>query len=310
MSFDGIPVVYEDGDAVEIVASVAERTGMAVADLAPTPLEELLDAGAMAFGDAELRPCAREATTMSVVEADLARAEEAFGARDKAAALDLVDAALAGLGCLSEVAAPRAAAKGFLLRALLLAEQGDDEGARHEVRTALALDPEASWPSGGTLDGEVLLAAERDSDAAATLALSPPAGASGPWIDGHQVPPGTASLTLAPGLHLAQHEAAGAVQSAWVLVGEQATLVWPPAFQRPVLERMADPDTRAEVEQLVVAGLEGASTAYVVSGEGLWLVTTDEEGILTIELSKAAEPERAPQPIRIRLRGKDKRRPR
>jgi hypothetical protein len=310
MPFGGIPVVYDGGDGAAIVASVAQRTGLAPSDLHATPLDELLDADAVALGDGELRPCAGAPVPWSAVEAELARAEAARASKDKAGALDALEAAFTAMGCLTEVVAPEPAARAFLLRAALLAEQGDEEGARIEVRAALAFDPEASWPGGTMLDGEVLLEAERASKAVATLALAPPAGRDGPWIDGRAVASGATSIAVAPGVHLAQHALGGALHSGWLLVGEGAAFVVPAAFEGRLLDRMADPETRAQIEQLVLSGLDGAEAAYVVSGDWLWLVTVDAEGVLTIELDrpKVVAPAKAPAG-KVRGRGKKKDQP-
>ena len=64
-------------------------------------------------------------------------------------------------------------------------------------------------------------------------------------------------MALSPGLHLAQHQSPRGLQTAWVVVGGDATLVVPQSFRRPILERMADPETRPEVEALLAAALPG-----------------------------------------------------
>jgi hypothetical protein len=309
MPFDGIPVVYDGGDAVAIVASVAERSGMATTDLVATSLADLIGGDALILGDGELRPCAHGPATAAEVDATVAEAEAAFAARAREKALDGLEIAVAQLGCLTEVVAPQVAARGFMVRAALLAEQGDEDGAREEVRTALSLDPDAAWPGGGTLDGEALLSAERAEPRGANLSLVPAADGDGTWIDGRPVERGTTTLSLAAGLHLAQHDGKGGLRSAWVLVGGDATLLLPDGFPRPLLEGLADPDTRPQVEALVVALLPGVTTAYVSAGDGLWLVTVDEEGVLTIELGRPArvrEAPREPAPAKPRARGKDK----
>lgn len=307
MPFGGIPVVYDGGDGVAIVASVAARTGLSSSDLRAAPLDELLAGGAVTLGESELRPCAGPPVPGAAVEAELARAEAAFAGKDRDGTLDALEVAFGAMGCLSELVTPEPVARAFLVRAALLAEQGDEEGARLEVRSALAFDPEASWPGGTMLDGEALLQAERAAGATASLALAPPAGPDGPWVDGRAVPPGTAALAIAPGLHLVQHATGGSVHTAWLVVREAAAFVVPAAFEGEILDRMADPETRSQIEQLVLSGLDGAEAAYVVSGDWLWLVTVDAEGVLTIELDRPkVQPAATKAPVgKVRRKKKD-----
>src|SRR5687767_1557674 len=111
MPFGGIPVVYDGGDGAAIVASVAQRTGLAPADLLATPLDELLAGGAVTLGDGELRPCAGTPVPWSAVEAELQRAEAGYAAKDRGATLDAIEAAFTAMGCLSELVAPEPAAR-------------------------------------------------------------------------------------------------------------------------------------------------------------------------------------------------------
>lgn len=287
----GIPVVHDGGDATEVVAFASTKSGLATAELTALPLDTLLAAPPQAQGDAVIRRCAKTPTQMAEVHADLARAEAAFAKRDPFGAMDHLDLAVATLGCLSQIVEPEAASRIFRLRAAVELSEEDLDGARGELRTALAFVPGLEWADGLPPAGVGVLDTERTVTATAQVSTLPPGSTSGPWLDGRSM--GIAAQ-VTPGLHLAQYGTTAGIRSAWLVVGGDATLVVPSSVRRPVVERMTDPRERPQVEALLAAAIPDFYAAYVVHGGGLWLVTRDQDQLATTELVAPAPAVVAP----------------
>lgn len=288
----GIPVIHDGGVAAEVIAAASARTGLPQTELTAQALDTLLAAPPQVLGDAVIRRCAKTATQMPEVFAELARAEVAFAKQDPFGAMDHLDLAVATLGCLDQIVEPDAAARVFRLRGAVELSESDVEGARGELRTALAFEPTLVWDAGLPAAGAALLDEERAAVASCALGTMPPASTSGPWIDSRSA---TASPhQVAPGLHLAQYGTTAGIRSAWLVVGGDATLVVPTSFRRPVVERMADPAGRPQVEALLAAAIPDFYAGYVAFGGGLWLVTRDQDQLATTEL--VAVPPAEPVP--------------
>jgi hypothetical protein len=302
MAWGGVPVVFDGGDPASVRASVAEMTGLPDDQLDAVPLDRLLVSPPQLLGDAVMRRCSGQPTTMAVVHADLQRAEAAWARRDAPNAIDQLDLAVAALGCLSEIVERPTAARIFLLRGELELESQNPDGARSELRTAIAFAPDASLPAGGA-DASMLLEEERAVEPSATVAIVPTGTGAGPWIDGRDPVGGTGEMLVAPGLHLAQHGTPQGVRSAWLLVGADSTLVVPGNFRRPVLDAILDPETRRPVERLVAAALPDFVAAYVSHEQGLWLVSLEDGVVSTTEIAAPPPP---PPPPEDPKKGKNK----
>jgi hypothetical protein len=297
----GVPVVHDGGAAGVAMAAVAARTGVPVTELEPRSLDSLLVLQPTAVGAAVLRHCA-QATTRAV---DLrnygVRAEAAWRQGTPEDAMDQLDLGIAGLGCLSERVEATVAGRMFLLRGGLLARDGQTDAARNELVTGLALLPDAVWDEWLPSDGRVILDELRLQAPTASLWVAPGDAAAGPGVDGRTVV-GTGPLLLQPGLHLVQVPSTAGLRSAWLTVDGDAALVVPSSYRRPVLQDLADPSLRPDVERLLQAGL-GAQPAYVVAGGGIWLVAVEDGKPVTTTLVEVP----APAPVEEKGRRKNRR---
>lgn len=284
----GVPVVHDGAQPTDPAALVAQRSGLPPEQLDPVPLETLLARPPTVLGPAVLRHCAGSPTRTSDVRSLLVRAEAAWRQGDRGGALDQADLAVAAMACLAERADLSASARVFLLRGSLLAGS-DPAVARTEVRTALSLQPQVPWVEGFPPEGQALLEELRPGPAAPQalrLVVAPSASPSGPWIDGRDPTP--EGFTLAPGLHLLQVPGTSGIRSAWLTVEGDAALVVPAAFRRPVLERLARPGERADVELLLAA--TAGDNVYAVQGGGLWLLSREDGQVVTTTLVDPPAP--------------------
>jgi hypothetical protein len=288
-----VPVVFDGADGAAVIALTAQKSGLPPAELDAVPLDRLLTGPPQLLGDAVMRRCSGAPSTMSVVRADLARAEAAWVKKDTLAAIDHLDLAVTQLGCLSEIVETAAAARIFMLRAELELNGPNPDDAGGELRTAVAFAPDIAWTA-TSVDGSTILDEERAAEATAVVAVVPAASGAGPWIDGRGFPAGSTEMTVTPGLHLVQHGTPAGIRSAWLLVGGDATLVVPGNYRRPVLDAMLAPETRHPVEALLATTLPNFRAGYVSHAEGLWLVTLEEGVVSTTEI--AAPPPPAPPP--------------
>jgi hypothetical protein len=204
--------------------------------------------------------------------------------------MDQLDLGIAGLGCLSERVDPKVAARLFLLRGGLLARDGRDPEAGAELRTAVALWPEAVWDEWLPSYGRAVLATVKAADARSTLTFLPAAASTGPWLDGRSTSPGQ-PLSVGPGLHLLQVPGTGGLHTAWLTVDADAAVVVPGSFRRPVLERLAVAEDQSEVGTLVLSTL-GVEAAYVSAAGGLWLIERQDAAIevATLVAPPVSEP--------------------
>jgi hypothetical protein len=287
----GVPVVYDGGAASEVVTFAAGRTGLPAEQLEATPLSQLLSALPRATGAATVRHCSRPPTRAPELRAHLVRAEAAWREGDVSTAMDHLDLGISGLGCLSERVDAKVAARLFLLRGGLLARDGRDEDAAAELRTALALWPEATWDEWLPSYGRDVLAAVKAASTRSVLTFLPAAASTGPWLDGRPTTPGQA-LSVGPGLHLLQVPGTGGLRTAWLTVDADAELVVPGSFRRPVLERLSGAENHWEVGTLILSTL-GVEAAYVAAGGGLWLVEREDA---TIHVATLIVPPKVEEP--------------
>lgn len=300
----GVPVVYDGGDANEIVDAVAQRTGLPTDELTAIPLTDLLQKEAATVGDAVMRRCTSEPATAADVRADLARAEAAWAKEDRVGAVDHLDLAAAHLGCLTELADPKVAARIFMLRGALEAST-DLETAEGEMRTAMAFDEEITWDTSYPPEGEAVLSSQRTALATCVIESAPEATTTGPWLNGRPLTNAPLSRIVPDGLHLTQYRSPKGIQSAWLLVGGDATVVVPTGFKRPVLERTVDNSGREALEALLAVTIDDFEVGYVTWGGGLWLVTSDEDERSTTEIAPALPPE-AEEPTKGKKKKKKK----
>lgn len=287
----GVPVVFDSGDPTQVPAQVAARTGLPTSQLDATPLRDLLAQPPQALGDAVMRRCTSGPGQMTGVQSELVRAEAAWSAGQPLTALDHLDLAVAQLGCLGELVDPAVAARVFLLRGALEADADRIDAARGEFRTALAFSPDLAWDSRFPPAGAIVLVEEQAGVPAFGIGVVPAGTSSGPWVDGRTIGGGGDRVAVSPGLHLAQYPTAQGIRSAWMVVGGDTTLVLPGSFREPILERIADAETRPPLERLLQATIPRFSAAYVAHGGGVWLVALEGDALVT---SVVAEP---PPPV-------------
>lgn len=266
------PIVHDSPDSAAIRAAVASRTGLPPDQLEPIALKTVLEQPTTALGNMAVRRCAGGPGSMAEARAEIVRAEAALRTGDTVAIATHLDLAVARLGCLTEVVDAPVAARAFLLRGGLAAEQGLLDEARDEIRTALALDPDILWPPAYPVAGTPVLAEVMAETERHTLHVVPQAS-SGPWINGREIPAGE-PLTLRPGLHLAQHSARAGLTSAWLVVRGDATWVLPDALPPAPLDAFADVPSHT-LPTVLVATFPEAAGVYVAHRGGLWLATRD-----------------------------------
>ena len=295
----GIPVILDETDGTSALAQVAQRTGLPEAQLDALYLRDLLDQDPSILGQAVLRHCAGAPTRAGGIRTEVARAEAAWRDGNALATMDHLDLAIAQLGCLVEFVEPTIASRMFALRAGLLAEQSERDRAIEELRSALAFEPDLVWNEAFPAEGARLLAeirGEVDSSQEAPLlhtelVVAPADSTSGPWIDGVDVKDTSGHVTLSLGAHLLQTASVAGITSGWLSLGGPATLVVPTSYRRPILEKMSDPSDRAEVEALIMTSLDDFEAAYAAIQGGLWLITTDDDGLpFTTELVAIPPP--------------------
>ena len=285
----GVPVIH-DGGGPELLEQVASRTGLPTSQLDSVSLSTLLEEPPQALG-AALRHCAGTPNRSADVRADLVRAEAAWAEGERRKAMDHLDLAMAHIGCLEELAEPAVVARVFLLRGSMIAAADQLPEAVVELRSALAFSPELTWDPDFPAEGEGALIEARVVENPVALDVAPAGTGSGPWVNGAAVK--TTARSVSPGLHLVQSPASPGIRSAWLVVKGDATLVIPASYRRPVLERMADPAQRSEVELLLLASFPDLPAVYVASEGGVWLVTLSPEGASTTELVSASAEEEA-----------------
>jgi hypothetical protein len=218
---------------------------------------------------------------MSDVRVELVRADAAVAQGDLIRMFDHLDLAVAQLGCLTEVAYPSEVALGFLLRGALAAEQGDEDAARSEIRTALAFDADVIWPPGYPIAGQSIVPDELANPDRHSIRVVPNDTGAGPWVDGQEL---TDATTLTEGLHLVQYGSRSGLQSAWLVVDGPTTFVVPDRFTAPVLDRFLDAEARDETALLLAATLDDFEAAYVAHRGGLWLVVATDDSASVQEL--------------------------
>lgn len=273
ISVAGVPVVFEGVDEAAVLQRVADRSATPIDQLDATPVSALLGTPPplQVAGGGTLRHCAGTTTRAADVRTLQLRAEAAWRSEDLQTALDQLDLGITRLGCLGDRVEPKVAARLFLLRGGLLAQAGDPEGGKAELRTALALHPDAQWdgtlPDAGAPLLQAVAAEPQDASLAAVPTVSTP-----PWVDGRAVT--TTTVPLRPGLHLVQRAGPGGLQSAWLSLESPATLVMPDAYRRPVLSQLADDSHQPAVLALLQATV-GTDPTYVATADALWLITWD-----------------------------------
>ena len=299
LALAGIPLVHEGGDSSALIAEASSRTGLPADQFEAIDIGKLREESPHGMGEIAVRRCARQPTDNSGVRAELVRAEAALGIDDLIATADHLDLAVAALGCLTEIVEANVTARTFLLRGALAAEEGREDDARGEIRTALAFDDKVNWPPGYPVAGQSMVAEEVDNQLRHTVTAVPDPGL-GPWVDGHEI---ADQVALTEGLHLLQHSGPKGVRSAWLVVGGVGTVVVPEKFQAPILDAFVDPATRSDLEHLLAAVIDDFEAAYVAHQGGLWLVVTGPE---TSELQPAVipEPEPEPEPTKKGKKGK------
>jgi hypothetical protein len=295
------PVVVDGAGLEAAAAEVSARTGLPRDQLEPLDIAKLLDKPPQVVGQAVLRRCVQEPMGMEPARAELARAVAAQQSGDPVGALDHLDLAVASLGCLSELVDRATAARIFLLRGAILSSQREIGDARSEFRTAVSFDPELAWHDGLPDAGHAALVEERDRAKIHRIRAMPGALVSGPWLGGQVVE--EEGLEVSDGLFLVQYASPAGIRSAWLVVSGDATLIIPGGYRSPVLENLADPARRREVELLLAATLPEFVAAYAHEGTGgTWLVIEEQGELQTTELVPPPPAQEPEEPKRRRKR--------
>ncbi len=289
----GTPVIHDTDNPGAIRDQVAGRTGLPADQLDLLAFRDLISGPPAALGAAVLRHCAAQPVEMTALRTELVRAEGAWRQGDPLLAMDHLDLAVAWMSCLTELAEPAPLARLFLLRGALLAHADRPTDALDELNSALAFVPDLAWDASFPPEGEALLATARASEIAHRISLTPPGSTSGPWLDGHLAVGET--IAVRSGLHLIQVASTAGIRSAWLFVRQDAALVIPTGYHRSDLARITSADP-GDLLTLLQGGLPDLAAAYIAYDGGLWLVTVEEDLIVT--LLEAPPVEEPPPPRR------------
>ena len=294
----GTPVVHDSDNVTDLLRQISTRTAVPMDQLEGIHIEVLTHRPPTVHGDGSLRHCSGTTFAAAELRALELRAETAWRAGEVQSALDLLDLGIMQLGCLRERVDRKTASRMFLLRAGLLAHTGNPEGAVEEAGSALALSPDVAWEATLPPEGARALELARADHASGSVRIVPRV-TTPPWVDGSPLPAGPPA-SKRQGLHLVQVPSTAGLQSAWLTLRGDATLVLPAGFRAPVLERMrtSDPALLSLLHVTV-----GDAPTYVASGEGLWFITY-EDGNPSVET--IAEP--APLPAEVEAPSQTRRR--
>ncbi len=266
------PVVYEGIDASIVLQRVSERTAVPIDQLEAVAADALVHRPAALAGPGTLRHCAAQPVRSADIRTLVLRAEVAWREGQPQDALDQLDLATMQLGCLSERVDHRVAARLFLVRGALQVHFGQAETAQAELQTALAFAPDLVWDPQLPVDAADALETARRAPAAAGIRVVPHLSTP-PWLDGVPLATGE-TVQKRPGLHLVQIPATAGLQTAWMTVQGDATLVVPAAHRLPLLSKDF-PEDLPGLGSLLQATL-GAQATYLVTNDGMWLVTFDD----------------------------------
>ena len=262
------PVVHDSDDVTDVLRRISERTAVPMNQLEGIHIDTLTKRPPTIDGEGSLRHCSGATFTAPELRALELRAETAWRAGEAQEALDQLDLGITQLGCLRERVEKKTATRMFLLRAGLLAHAGNTSSAIEEASSALALTPDVAWDDKLPPEGEPVLAEAKNTERSGSIRVVPRV-TTPPWVDGAALPSG-APVSKRPGLHLVQIPSTSGLQSAWLTLQGDATLVLPAGFRAPVLDRMRSSDPA--LMQLLHATVGDAPT-YVASGEGIWFIT-------------------------------------
>ena len=271
----GAVVVHDSGDVTDVLRQVSHRTALPMDQLEGIHIDELTARPPTVAGDGALRHCAGKSIRANDIRALQLRAEVAWRDGERQDALDQLDLGITQLGCLADRVDRKVATRMFLLRAGILADAGHSTDAHEELRSALAMSPDAVWDEKLPAAGAELLEQVRMEPESAHVAVAPKL-TTPPWVDGQAVPDGL-PLPRRVGLHLAQVPSTAGLQSAWLTLDGSATIVVPSGFRGDVLAGMQQDRSRADLLKLFEATV-GDKPTYVRWNDALWLITRDEAG--------------------------------
>jgi hypothetical protein len=290
------PLVHDHSDAAKARELVREATGEQ-----PDPaidIDTLRMRGPTVIGDARIRQCTLAPSTNRDIDTEYHRAAGAYAHLDSATTVEAADLAVAKLGCLVEPADPVLVGKLFLLRGVVEAERGREWIAREELRTAWGFAPEQRWDEGYPPTAQAWFEEERTARMPFSLTLAPRADApNGPWLDGHPLPRGSASV--GPGLHLVQWVIGTRTMTTWVVVAGDSMVVQPAAYTEKALAVLRDDAHREEIGPLLRAAFP-AGTVWLASE--VWVVeATIAADAVTMTVRKSPPP---PAPVDEKKRKK------
>lgn len=293
------PVVHLDelpsSDAIEAVAALS---GLPPSQLDSLPMGEVLASPPALLGAGSLRRCARPPSTLDDVRAEIGRARRALIAEDITDTQNRLDAAVTMLGCIEEVADAAVGAELYLLRGAVHAWLDQLEDAHYEYLTAFAFDRALAWDESLPEAGRLSFEAARSAVPEGVVHFLPGKPVSGPWLDGaltHEPTPAAKSL------HLAQVATGTGVQTAWLVVAGEATVVVPGSFRTNAIEAIGRGSEPAGFSRLLAATIPDFQAAYVVHQGGVWLLLREGSDLVVSELAPRVEVA-APVPLTRRER--------
>jgi len=297
-------VVHDSGDVTDVLRQVSHRTALPMDQLKGVHINELTSRPPTVAGAGALRHCATKPIRANDIRALQLRAEVAWRDGERQHAIDQLDLGITQLGCLTDRVDRKVATRMFLLRAGMLAEAGESTDAHEELRSALAMSPDAAWDDKLPSAGRELLEQVRQEPESAKVSVSPTL-TTAPWVDGQPIP-NALPLPRRVGLHLAQVPSTSGLQSAWLTLDGAATIVVPAGFRGDVLAGMADETSRQHLLKLFEATV-GDKPTYVHWHNALWLITRDDAGphVEVLEAPAAEEtlaPDKKPDKKKDRAR--------
>jgi hypothetical protein len=277
----GTPVIYAQGDAVQVLARLDADSDDA---LEPIPLEDLREMPPRVEGGS-VRTCAGAPVDLAIVLSLVRDAEGDLLYLDYDRALGALDQASASLLCLTGAADRTVLTRIFFLTGYARFALGDVVGAKQSWLRLFQIEPGYAWDPALPPDGTDVFDATRYQHQATlpviyTVVPMPP---NGTLLADGATPP--LSQTLPSGVHLLQMIDAGRTSTLEVTLSGDgpATVVWPGLLPADPLDWMNDARGQVAFGAAIDATIQ-ADDVIVTSPTDTWRRTTAGASFETVDL--------------------------